>query len=186
MKESGMKTLYKGKDLTQEEKDQIWEILCQCDDEFYPRLSLRDSSSQKDLSGGGTGTAQPVTYFREMVGQDFILAYEEETGTIAGFMTFKRDYICEAMESFGHSFYITTVCVRKELRGRGIMKGLYHCMETEVPQLLGCSRITTRTWSLNQAQLHELAKRGYRQLALLKDHRGPGVDTIYFGMEVQP
>ena len=50
---------------------------------------------------------------------------------------------------------------------------------------LGHDAVSTRTWSLNHAQLHELAKRGYRQLALLKDDRGPGVDTVYFGIEVE-
>lgn len=175
-----MEIIYKGKDLTESDKAQIWDILCQCDDEFYPRLSLRDSSSQKDLSGGGTGTAKPVTYFKEMIQQDFILAYHE-AGEVAGFMTFKRNYTCEALEDFGESLYITTVCVRKELRGRGIMKALYRCMENEVPQLLNCPRLTTRTWSLNEARLHELSKRGYERLAVLKDHRGPGVDTVYFG-----
>ena len=178
-----MRVLYKGHDLSGKEREAIWNILCQCDDEFYPRLSLRESSSQKDLNGGGTGTALPVTYFSEMIEQDFILAYGE-AGEVTGFMTFKRDYICEALEDFGVSLYITTVCVRRELRGRGIMKALYRCMETEVPAACGCRRLSTRTWSLNEAQLHELVQRGYRQLALLKDHRGPGVDTVYFGMEV--
>ena len=178
-----MAIIYKGTQLTEEDKAQIWEILCQCDDEFYPRLSLRESSSQKDLSGSGTGTAKPVTYFEEMIRQDFILAYAD-TGEVAGFMTFKRNYTCEALEGFGESLYITTVCVRKELRGQGIMTALYSCMEHEVPGILGCRKLSTRTWSLNQAQLHALDKRGYRKLAALKDHRGPGVDTVYFGLEV--
>lgn len=179
-----MTAVYREKELTEEEKEQIWEILCQCDDEFYPRLSLRESSSQKNLTGTGAGTARPVSYFREMIGQDFILAYGEDRRVI-GFMTFKRDYICEALEGFGVSLYVTTVCVRKELRGQGVMKALYRCMESEVPERRNCRRISTRTWSLNHAQLHELAGRGYRQLALLKDDRGPGVDTVYFGIEVE-
>ena len=179
-----MTVLYKGKALTESDKCQIWDILCQCDDELYPLLSLRGSSSQKDLTGTGTGTAKPETYFREMIQQAFILAYDETGKTVTGFMTFKQNYICSALETFGVSLYITTVCVRKEQRGRGIMKALYRCMETQVPEALACRRISTRTWSLNQAQLHELSKRGYRRLAVLKGDRGPGVDTVYFGMEV--
>lgn len=179
-----MSVIYKGKALTENDKSQIWDILCQCDDEFYPRLSLRESSSQKDLTGTGAGTAKPETYFREMIQQDFILAYDETGKTVTGFMTFKQNYICSALEPFGVSLYITTVCVRKELRGHGIMKALYKCMETQVPEACACRRISTRTWSLNQAQLHELDKRGYHRLAVLKDDRGPGVDTVYFGMEV--
>ena len=179
-----MTVVYREKTLTKQEKKQIWDILCQCDDEFYPKLSLRESSSQKSLTGSRAGTARPVSYFREMIKQDFILAYGEDQ-QIIGFMTFKRDYLCDALELFGVSLYVTTVCVRKERRKQGVMKALYRCMESEVPEKRHCRRISTRTWSLNQAQLYELPKRGYQQLALLKDDRGPGVDTVYFGMKVK-
>jgi len=177
-----MITEYKGKNLTVQEKEMVWDILCQCDGEFYPRLSARNSSSQKNLKDTGTvqGEEKPTVYYEEMIKQDFVLAYEEEQ--VVGFMTFKQNYECEALSGFGTSLYITTVCVRKELRGRGIMKALYRTMEEEVTKACGCNRISTRTWSLNEAQIHELSKRGYEKLCVLKDDRGPGVDTVYFGI----
>ena len=174
-------TEYRGKRLTQEEKDQIWEILCECDGEFYPKLSARESSSQKQLivDEGGAADVKPVTYFKEMIGQEFLVAKDGER--ITGFMTFKMDYICDALREFGISLYVTTVCVRHACRGQGIMKELYTCMETEVWPHYGCNRISTRTWSLNEAQLHELDARGWQRLAVLKNDRGNGVDTVYFG-----
>ena len=175
---------YRGTDLSQEEKDGIWEVLCQCDDEFYPPLSARNSSSQKQLkSEDGSAMAReqlPVAYYEEMIRQEFLVAADE--GKVVGFMTFKKNYICDALEFFGESLYITTVCVRREYRGRHILGMLYDYMETEAARACGCSRVSTRTWSLNEAQLHDLKKRGYERLAVLKDDRGPGVDTIYFGI----
>ena len=176
-----MTVQYRGNILTQEEKNQIWEILCECDEEFYPRLSARESSSQKQLVvDGGKEKTLPVSYFNEMIAQEFLVALEGDR--MVGFMTFKPDYWCEALEDFGRSLYITTVCVRKECRGKGVMKELYGVMERKMPKKYQCERVSTRTWSLNEAQLHELDKRGYRRLAVLKNHRGCGVDTVYFGL----
>ncbi len=166
--------------LSQEEKDQIWEILCECDKEFYPWLSARESSSQKQLIVDEADAQKlPVTYFNEMIRQEFLTARKD--GRIVAFMTFKTDYLCDALQDFGASLYVTTVCVRRENRREGIMKELYDFLEKEVPALYHCNRVSTRTWSLNEAQLHELRKRGYEELAVLKNDRGNGVDTVYFG-----
>lgn len=175
-----MMVQYRGNTLTQEERDQIWEILCECDEEFYPRLSARESSSQKQLKVGvSQEKALPISYFKEMLSQDFLVAMED--GRMTGFMTFKKDYLCDALKSFGKSLYITTVCVRKDCRKKGIMRELYRVMEQEMPKKYQCGKVSTRTWSLNEAQLHELEKRGYQRIAVLENDRGNGVDTVYFG-----
>ena len=184
-----MRTEYVGKVTDEKEKQQIWELLCECDQEFWPPLSARNSSVQKDLRGGAPaeeqtgGTVQkPTVYFDEMIGQEFILAFDED-GNVAGFMTFKKDYTCDALRDFGTSLYITTICVKKELRRQHIMSGLYDCMETTAAKACSCPRISTRTWSENEAHMKGLQHRGYRLLAVLKDDRGPGIDTVYYGME---
>lgn len=175
-----MMVQYKGNTLTQEEKEQIWEILCECDEEFYPRLSARESSSQKQLKVGvSQEKALPVSYFKEMISQEFLVAMED--GRMTGFMTFKKDYLCDALKDFGKSLYITTICVRKDCRKKGIMRELYRVMEQEMPKKYQCGKVSTRTWSLNEAQLHELEKRGYQRIAVLENDRGNGVDTVYFG-----
>lgn len=166
--------------LSSEEKEQIWEILCECDKEFYPWLSAREGSSQKQLVVDEAAAAPlPVTYFNEMIRQEFLIAQKD--GRIVAFMTFKTDYLCDALAAFGTSLYVTTVCVRHENRREGAMKALYDFLEKEVPSLYRCNKVSTRTWSLNEAQLHELSKRGYEKLAVLLNDRGNGVDTIYFG-----
>ncbi|MCD8150247.1 MAG: GNAT family N-acetyltransferase [Clostridiales bacterium] len=179
-----MRIEYKGNMLNETEKSQIWEILCQCDEDFYPPLSARNSSSQKQLKGADGSSmkknGEPIVYYEEMIRQNFVLAYADD-GKVVGFMTFKKDYICEALENFGTSLYITTICVRSECRGQHIMDALYHHMENEVTRECGCEKVSTRTWSLNTAHLHELSRRGYDVVAVLKDDRGEGVDTVYFG-----
>ena len=175
---------YKGNELSEKDREMVWDILCECDEEFYPKLSARNSSSQKNLKDTGvSGTAEmPIVYYEEMIQQDFLLAYEDNE--VVGFMTFKKNYECYALSSFGKSLYITTVCVNKKKRGQGIMKALYCAMEKEVTKICECNRISTRTWSLNTAQTHELSKRGYQTISVLENDRGPGVDTIYFGLVV--
>ncbi|MCU6763685.1 Uncharacterised protein [uncultured Roseburia sp.] len=179
-----MKIEYKGTALNEQEREQVWEILCQCDDEFYPPLSARNSSAQKQLKAAPGETmiksGQPTVYFEEMIKQQFLLAYDD-TGCVIGFMTFKTDYICEALEDFGTSLYITTICVRKHCRGQSVMGKLYDYMEAEGTKICNCPRVSTRTWSLNGAHMNGLARRGYEKLVVLKDDRGPGVDTIYYG-----
>lgn len=175
--------LYRKNCFSEEEKQAIWEILCECDNEFYPPLSARESSAQKTLQPvvGHKGEAvQPTMYFQEMIQQDFLLAYHNEE--VIGFMTFRTNYIRDALKDFGESLYITTVAVLPSERGRGVSQQLYQYMEETVTDICQCNRISTRTWSLNITQLHVLEKRGYQRLAVLKDDRGAGVDTIYFGL----
>lgn len=178
-----MRIEYRGKVVDEKEKNEIWDILCECDEEFYPPLSARNSSVQKDLKSGGSAGEKPTVYFKEMIGQEFILAIDDNGG-IAGYMTFKKGYTCDALAEFGESLYITTICVRKSFRRQHIMKALYECMETEVCTACGCPRISTRTWAQNEAHMNGLVQRGYQLISRLPDDRGPGVDTVYYGRRI--
>lgn len=81
-----MRVEYKGNDLNEKEKAFVWDILCQCDDEFYPKLSARNSSSQKNLKDAEAveNHEKPIVYYEEMIKQDFLLAYEQEE--VVGFL----------------------------------------------------------------------------------------------------
>lgn len=178
-----MRIEYRGKVTEEKEKEEIWDILCECDSEFYPPLSARNSSVQKDLKSGGAGGEKPTVYFEEMIRQEFILAFCD-SGEMAGYMTFKKSYTCDALAEFGESLYITTICVKKKYRRQHIMDALYDCMETEVSAACGCPRISTRTWSQNEAHMNGLIRRGYCLISRLPDDRGPGVDTVYYGRKM--
>ena len=189
-----------GKELTERQREAIWEILKGCDEEFYPPLSQRTSTSQKNLDSRELAQqkadakrpdaaaqpdmdAGPKAYYDEMIQQEFLLDMEGEE--MAGFMTFRRAYIYEKLpDPYNPSLYMTTACVRKKWREHGIMSKLYTCMEREVTARFSCPYVTTRTWSTNDAQMRMLPQRGYRKILVLPEDRGPGVDTVYFGMTV--
>lgn len=187
---SQIKVAYVGHALSGQAKNDIWALLCACDDDFYPRLSLRECPDQKKLLLNDSAPStlnsstlnpqrpQPRKYFEQILSQEFILA-EDEDG-FAGFMTFRRETSCFALPDLPEALYMTTVCVDRAKRGRGVMSALYDCLENEARRAFGVSVVFTRTWSLNAAQMHTLAKRGYTTDAVLKNDRGPGVDTVYF------
>ena len=75
---------------------------------------------------------------------------------------------------------MTTACILPEYRGKGIVNRLYEMTESGLPEQVRTPYVTTRTWSTHGLQLHAFEKRGYTIAALLKDHRGPGIDTVYF------
>lgn len=73
---------FAGNDLTQQEWNDIWEILCECNYEFVPPLSSRNSSSQADLrtgpgAAGACAADQPFAYFEELRKQQFIIAVKD-------------------------------------------------------------------------------------------------------------
>lgn len=173
---------YTGCDLTEQDKQDIFDILCECDDEFYPKLSSRNSTSQQELKKQPDSEGdKPYTYFEDMIKQEFIVVYDNER--IIAFMTFKKNYVCEATREIGPSIYVSTVCVRKSYRHQGILHQLYDELE-KVTGELKYNFIFTRTWSLNQAQIHSLLKHGYQKIKVNKDERGEGIDTVYFGKRI--
>ena len=121
-----------GNALSASEREDIWEILKLCDAEFYPPLSERNSSCQKDFAAGAENAAAsgaesagdgPRAYFEEMIRQEFLLAYDGDE--MAGFMTFKKEYRYEKLgEEWNPSLYMTTACVRPVYRDHGSMNAL--------------------------------------------------------------
>ena len=179
---------YAGSSLTKGEWDDIWDIICECDSEFVPPLSSRNSSTQSNLLIGRQEDqtdkkAKPYVYFEGIKNQEFILA--EIEGRVVGFLTFRTNYICDALQDFGVSNYITTLCVDKKHRKQGILSRMYDHMENELPEGIHCSKVSTRTWSQNNAHIGMLLKRGYGLQKTLNDDRGPGIDTLYFGIDLK-
>ena len=176
------RTVYRSPEaLNEAERADIWEILKMCDGDFYPPLSQRQSSYQKTFAAntGEVSDEGPRAYFDEMIRQEFLLTYVGDE--MVGFMTFRTGYEYEKMgPEYNPSLYMTTACVKHSWRERGIMGALYDMMD-EMTKRFGCPAVTTRTWSTNDAQMAMLPRHGFRELCVLKDDRGPGVDTVYFG-----
>ena len=177
-----MKLIYLDKLKESSYERDVWDLLKACDSEFVPMLSAREGPLQQELSGGDTKPGGPVSYFEELQGQHFLIA--SLSGRLAAFMTFRTGYCPDGLKSFGDSVYVSTVCVYKEFRGQGITGKLYEELERLAVDSFGCNRISTRTWSGNDAHIAVLTKKGYRVLRTLKGDRGPGIDTIYFGKTI--
>lgn len=165
--------------LTDLVKKDVWEILCESDQEFVPPLSARESSYQSELNSS-LGEVKPYSYFEIMKDQCFLVAREKKSRAFLGFLSFRKDYYCPELVNFSPSNYITTICVNKNYRGRGITSLFYKYMEKSLPSNCQSLNLTTRTWSSNNSHLHILDKLGFELVVTLKDHRGAGIDTVYY------
>ena len=162
----------------------VWEILCECDQEFLPPLSSRESSSQKTLGGlEAPKTLLPYRYFEVMKAQNYIITLDE-FGVVTGFMTFIHKYDCDELAEIGISNYITTICVKKDHRNQGLLKQMYGYMDKSLPSAYRLPYMSTRTWSTNAHHLSTLHHLGFYEAYRLENHRGEGIDTIYFYKKV--
>ncbi|MFD1019822.1 GNAT family N-acetyltransferase [Thalassobacillus hwangdonensis] len=167
--------------LGEDEKKRVWEILCECDKEFVPPLSARENSAENELLGEGAEDAEPVEHFEEMIEENFLLAKDQASGEVVGFLTFRNGYECHELRNHAPSNYITTICVTKTYRNNGITKRFYHHMNKEnLPEQAHASYVTTRTWNGNGAHIKVLETIGFEVAERLENHRGEGIDTIYF------
>jgi ribosomal protein S18 acetylase RimI-like enzyme len=172
-------------------KDAIWSLLCRSEDEFFPPLSCRASTTQSELTKERE-SAPPRAYFNQMIKQDFLLAFQEES--LVGFLSFIHNYTNKNIlynDRVVHrdlNNYITTICVDSGSRKHGIAHQLYSSIEACLPECLQTRFVSTRTWSSNKAQNALLRKRGYTMCKRIEDDRkflGITDDTLYFIKEVQ-
>ena len=106
-----------------------------------------------------------------------ILACVEE-GRGLGFVSFKEDYKPEHLQEAAlPNIYLSTLILSPQARGKGLTKRIYTLLFDE---LYARRSIYTRTWSTNAAHIKILGHFGFAEAARIKDHRGPGLDTVYF------
>ena len=155
-------------------KEAVKDFLVMADREFIPPLSSRGSSTQADLAAQSS-TDGITDYFESMSSQPIIVAVED--GRCLGFMAFKLDHTCEQIgQDTIPNLYASTCVVHPDTRGRGLMRGFYETMIGLYPS----RNLYTRTWHTNYAHLKVLGKLGFSEIARLPNHRGPGIDTVYF------
>jgi len=178
-----LEVIYLDKIINKNTNKELFEILKECDNEFFPPLSHRNQSTQMNLQddSGEISLEGPIEYFNDMISQKFLIA--KEKNKIIGFMTFIDDYKSEIYKDFikkDVNFYITTICVLKNHRGRGICGKFYDTIEKLALNNECKTYISTRTWSKNISHINILAKRGYKKIKTIDNDRGEGIDTIYF------
>ena len=154
----------------------IHRLLVLADKEFIPPLSARGSSTQQNLTGTEAVSEGAKAYYAAMSTQPVVVAVENDR--CYGFMAFKKDYTCEYYEKLPN-LYASTCVVHPDTRGQGLMGRFYQKMIDLFPE---CS-VYTRTWHTNISHLKVLDKLGFTLLTRLPDHRGPGMDTVYYCRE---
>ena len=104
-----------------------------------------------------------------------------EDSNLLGFVSFKENYIPEHYPNAKlPNIYVSTLILSPESRGRGLTKKLYHHLFSErFPD----HSIYTRTWSTNMAHLKILEYFGFSEVLRIPNHRGAGIDTVYFGLQ---
>ena len=159
------------------ERQAVYDILVECDNDFVPPLSYRAGTKQTDWTHKGATHAGVRDYF-DTVMQQHVLLWKRDGETIA-FMSFRPHEVTPHLEQYGSVCYLSTLCVRHACRGQGLSPKIYRAAQQWAREHGG--EITVlRTWSTNAAQMHLMGKLGYVEKARLKDDRGAGVDTVYY------
>ena len=155
---------------------QVLEMLREADGDFVPPLSSRSSAAQQTLSETAPRSNGVQEYFSELQTQRFAAVYEN--GRVVAFVSWKEDYTCEYMKKLPN-IYISTLIVRPQIRGKGVTTALYKKLFSHYKD----RHIFTRTWSTNHAHIRVLEKYGFSLLQILPNHRGNGIDTVYFAKQ---
>lgn len=164
------------------EQKEVYSILEECDGDFVPPLSARQSTFQADLKQTGQPAGSGVADYFEEVRKQTTLLIKADGRTVA-FISYRYPYACEALKAYSEVAYLTTMCVRKSERGKGLSRMLYETIIRDIQTRHPQAAITLRTWNTNQAQMHLMPELGFRCVATLKDDRGAGIDTMYFVLE---
>lgn len=152
-------------------------LLCEADDEFFPRLSSRrDTLSLRQQVPGGGGPSL-IAYLNELSRETWLVARDDDA--LVGLLSFIPDHSAPPLDKYSPSFYVTTIVVSPRVRRTGIGRQLYGALQG-LGVRGGARYLTTRTWIGNDSHIDLLAKIGFMEVARVRDDRAPGVDTLYF------
>lgn len=154
---------------------EILPMLIDGDEEFFPPLSARASTTQTDLTKREPAMDGVLDYFKALQEQRLLVA--TENGKLMGFVSYRENFTNDKISVAElPNIYISTLLVSPEARGRGLTGKMYEALFAEYEN----RNAFTRTWSTNVAHIKILAKFRFETMCVLKDDRGVGVDTVYF------
>jgi len=161
-------------------------IIDECSHEFFPPLTARKSTTEKNLAGGdNTVDIGTDAYVEGLLAQENIFATSDNDDLI-GFMSFIHNRLGEPIFdnlNYGTNNYISTICIKKQFRNHGIGQLFYDFIEHSLPDNLAANFVSTRTWSENKNHIHLLEKRGYTLVYTgISDREWSGVRTssVYY------
>lgn len=170
--------------LTKEFEKKVWDILVICDNDFTPPLSSRTSTTQvDDFDGNSLSEAHLKQFFEELKEQPFLLVLDNNNKDVIGFLSFKHNYINHYISEEATN-YITLTCVLPNYRNKGIGYFLHLYLESDIPHHYKMKYISQRTSSINYHQLRVYEKAGYKLVSKIENHRGCGIDTLYYFKQI--
>ncbi len=155
--------------------EQILKMLFISDEEFFPPLSKRSSTTQSELKGDWKSDNGVLSYFEELKKQRFVVATDKDK--LLAFVSFRENFTSDIIkENDLPNIYISTLVVSREARGMGITYAMYEKLFDEFKYF----NVFTRTWSSNISHIKILSKFNFETFKVIKDDRGKGIDTVYF------
>lgn len=146
-------------------KEQILDLLDDCDDDFCPPLRKRVFLSEKCVTSSEINNSI-LRYYHWIMDSSGIIV--EEGNKVIGFVAYTVSPDC---------LYVKNILVAKNYRNRGIASKLYS-MILEVNRT-----VCIRTWSTNKTNIKLLEDNGFTIKEVIKDDRGDGIDTIFYVRE---
>jgi len=154
----------------------VWDLLVLVDNEFVPSLSSRSSTTSKSLSTPNE-QRRPQAYYEHVLGQWNALACEDQQ--LVGVASFIVHHQEPTLPGWCPCTYLSTIAVDPARRQAGAGRLLYQHL-VDFSRSAGDRAVVTRTWSANTTHLALLGQMEFSEVARLADHRGPGIDTVYF------
>ena len=99
-------------------------------------------------------------------------------------MSFINRYTFSDLKGIEPSNYITTICVEKKHREKGVSSLLYEAVFYRLPHELKCDVVSSRTWSTNSKHIKLLQKLGFMIVHRVEDDRGAGIATVYWAKRI--
>jgi trans-aconitate methyltransferase/N-acetylglutamate synthase-like GNAT family acetyltransferase len=131
--------------------------------EFVPPLSERPSA------GGGLEGGSLREYINSLSNAKVLAAKKD--GKVIGCLCYKIQTVPFVSKPVP---LVSTVIVEKSFRSAGVGRALYQRVLSENKEL------HVRTWNTNANHLKLLKSLGFHEVYRIKNHRGKGIDTVYW------
>ena len=141
--------------------EKIYKFFKLLDKDFYPPLSKRGSIKER---------IKKMLFSKD----SYYLLAENSKGNTIGIIGFIENYKGKK----GHA-YLSFLGVHPKYRHKGIGRFLRE-MALKILKVHGMKEVHTRTWSTNKIMIKINQEMGFKIEKIVKDERGPGVDSIYF------
>ena len=135
----------------------VFEFFKITDSDYYPPLSER----------------KPLAAYIDPIIKDGNIIYLKENNEIIGMITYYYNY------PDLNAAYISTISILEHYRGKNLSKLLMDkCFKDLKNNKIPLVKI--KTWSTNNITTNLYPKLGFKIIKVIKDDRGPGVDSIYY------